>query len=528
MLRVIQNADGRLEVFGVSFDERIWHTWQTAPNNGWVGGWAELYSPADRLRDLRVARNLDGRLEVFGISSDERIWHTWQTAPSNGWVGGWAELYSPADRLRMLDIGQNADGRLEIFGVSSDDRIWHTWQTAPSNGWIGGWAELYSPVDRLRTLKVIRNQDGRLEVFGVSSDDRIWHTWQVAPSNGWNGGWAELFSPADRLRSLDVGRNADGRLEVFGVSSDDRIWHTWQTAPSNGWNGQWAELYSPADRLRELRVSRNQDGRLEIFGVAPDDSIWHTWQVAPSNGWVGGWVELGTQIRILIKVITTPNVAIATMLANMRAVFATAGIRVSEGPRENLTVVPTPGAPAQTAFNVGPCNLGQALTADQTRLFANRNNAGANDIVLYMVTTVNSAVGPLNGCATSTGLPGAVISQGASQWTMAHEVGHVLGLTHLTTENTGCPAVNPACCSTPNFGRLMTGCGTLNITSTPTLVQAEINTMQASARIRRDRLRALEAVQNAEGRLEVFGVSSDDRIWHTWQTSPNNGWNEGG
>ena len=225
--------------------------------------------------------------------------------------------------------------------------------------------------------------------------------------------------------------------------------------PSNGGNGGWAELYSPADRLRELRAGNNQDGRLEVFGVAPNDSIWHTWQVAPNNGWVGGWAELGTQIRILIKVVTVPNVAIATMLANMRNLYATAGIRVSEDPRETLTIIPAAGGPAQTAFTVGPCALTQSLTPDQVLLFANRNNAGPDDIVLYLVTTVTSTVGPLSGCATSTGLPGAIIAQGASQWTMAHEVGHVLGLAHIGGENTGCPAATPVCCSTPDFTRLM-------------------------------------------------------------------------
>jgi hypothetical protein len=67
----------------------------------------------------------------------------------------------------------------------------------------------------------------------------------------------------------------------------------------------------------------------------------------------------------------------------------------------------------------------------------------------------------------------AAIAQIASQWTLAHEVGHVLGLSHISGENT------PAC-TTPNFTRLMTGCSTSNITGTPTVVQSEINTMRAS------------------------------------------------
>jgi hypothetical protein len=74
-------------VFGINSAGNIWHTWQTAPNNGWAGGWDELYAATDTLQTLRVARNADGRLEVFGINPAGNIYHTWQTAPNNGWAG---------------------------------------------------------------------------------------------------------------------------------------------------------------------------------------------------------------------------------------------------------------------------------------------------------------------------------------------------------------------------------------------------------------------------------------------------------
>jgi hypothetical protein len=61
--------------------------------------WEELYGSGDRLQNLRVRRNADGRLEVFGVGPDNRIWHTWQVSPNDGWVGAWNELYSPGDRL---------------------------------------------------------------------------------------------------------------------------------------------------------------------------------------------------------------------------------------------------------------------------------------------------------------------------------------------------------------------------------------------------------------------------------------------
>src|SRR5215469_452694 len=207
-----------------------------------MAGWYLLYSPGDNLRSLRAARNADGRLEIFGINAGGQIFHTWQTAPSNGWVGQWQLLFSPGDNLAMLDVVSNADGRLEVFGVNGAGNIFHTWQTAPSNGWAGQWDLLYSPGDNLRSLRAVRNADGRLEVFGVNAAGQIFHTWQTAPSNGWNGAWDLLYSPGDNLAMLDVVSNADGRLEVFGVNGAGNIFHTWQTAPSNGWIGDWRYL----------------------------------------------------------------------------------------------------------------------------------------------------------------------------------------------------------------------------------------------------------------------------------------------
>ncbi|WP_321475940.1 hypothetical protein [uncultured Paludibaculum sp.] len=185
-------------------------------------------------------------------------------------------------------------------------------------------------------------------------------------------------------------------------------------------------------------------------------------------------------IRLHLKVWTNPTIPIQTMLTSMQDVYGTAGIGVVVASREDLT-----GANILTSLrdlDVVPNCPGGQLTGEQIQLFNNRDNVGEFDVVAHFVRSTSPV---LNGCASHPNdLFGAAITQIASVWTMAHEIGHVLGLSHIDGENTNCPDGIPNCCSTPNFSRLMTGCSTSNIVGTPILAQSEIDTLRNSSRTR--------------------------------------------
>ena len=97
---IAQNQDGRLEVFMVGTDKRLYHIWQTTYNNttnlwewfmNWVPFGKELWPLSS---NPAVAKNKDGRLEVFMVGTDKRLYHKWQTAPNNSsqWSGSWVVL----------------------------------------------------------------------------------------------------------------------------------------------------------------------------------------------------------------------------------------------------------------------------------------------------------------------------------------------------------------------------------------------------------------------------------------------------
>jgi hypothetical protein len=290
--------------------------------------------------------------------------------------------------------------------------------------------------------------------------------------SGWRRNWAQIipgdFGGDGRTDLLFYDRDA-GQGEFYTTDGQGGIR---QLRLHNGWRRSWTRIipgsFGGSNRTDLLFYDKDA-GQGEFYATDGQGGIS---QLALQNGWRASWTQIvpggfgpTTCLQVHLKILTNPNIAIATMVSAMRQVYTAAGFRVNIESTETLA-----NLPALLDIDVGRCVRG-TTTAEQNQLFQNRNNVGANDVVVYFV---RSTVPPFNGCATHPdGRPGAVVAQGASRWTLAHEVGHVLSLRHVTNEPCGTPGFVPT--------RLMTGCGTGLITGTPNLVQSESSDMNASA-----------------------------------------------
>lgn len=320
---VIRNSDGRLEVFIVSTDNRVWHKWQLTFNTNSWSNWELLGASVRSGSDVAVAMNADGRLEVFVIADDGALWHNWQTTASSssswsGWQSLGGQLRSNSDPVVAMNI--NDMGRLEVFVIGIDNALYHKWQNSPSSS--TSWSSYASLGGSIRTnsdVAVARNSaddpyggtsgvhGDRLNVFVIGADNAVYHKWQNTLgtiTNDWSE-WHSLGGSIKPNTDPAVIPNSDARLELFVIGADNKLYHKWQTAPITGTN-QWSSYSSLGGSVRandnqeatQPQLMRNLDRRLEVFIIGGDNAVYHKWQnsLGSSTTW-SDWHGLGGSVR---------------------------------------------------------------------------------------------------------------------------------------------------------------------------------------------------------------------------------------
>nr|WP_315250270.1 hypothetical protein [uncultured Duganella sp.] len=415
----------------------------------------------------------------------------WQADSNDRYVwydAAWDDFAARAAQLQASGYSLNA---LDVASLPSGAR------------WAGVWQRQADPFQRLLgglQLDELRHWDQAYAAQGLQAHclrscldggaQRWAACWQPGESASvllgpmsWTAFWqAWLAQHAAGLRLVELDVSADG-------AQWSGIWHPgsgeqylWSGADWNALAAQHATLraqhyqlramtsYASNGKRRWAAVWHSGDQASSMVADLNEAQFWDEWQRQARRGmrlarlhlWPGsGYAPeqtLTKRLRLHLKILAPPSIPVERMLERMREVYEPAGMLVEVRSTELLN------QPDLADVDVGDCSL--SITGQQARLFSHRNQVAKDELVVYFV---RSTLPPYNGCAAHPpDCPGAVVASYASEWTLGHEIGHVLGLSHVKDNL-----------------RLMTGLGTANITDPPPdLVATEIATMAASGLLR--------------------------------------------
>jgi Metallo-peptidase family M12B Reprolysin-like len=147
-------------------------------------------------------------------------------------------------------------------------------------------------------------------------------------------------------------------------------------------------------------------------------------------------------IKLHFKVLFDPfwvnRITITEMFTNAQTLFAnTLGYTLELVGTENVYEQNSEIASALETVTVEyNCPMND-LSDEQEALFNLRAGVNPGEIVIYFVKATD---GIMNGCAAHPrqpfylfNRPGAIVTSVATPWTLAHEIGHILGLEHVTS-----------------------------------------------------------------------------------------------
>lgn len=278
-----------MDIFGVDVAQRIWtSSWEAGEVDGWHrsvmlnGGIAAAGTAA------HAVRRANGRLDVFVVGTDQRVWTAYKEPTiDKAWQGWWkVGDFKVRANSSVHAIAPNND-RIDLFAVG-EDRIVHTIRWTTAQGW-GTWTAIPGALAGIGSMVYAVRVGQQTHIFGVNT------AFQVITNVDSGSGFADW-------RVIDGGVPVDKRSSVYPVKYGLNKITFFATGESSGdiLNGTYDPVTGQYSNLVRLKNGRAMDGSTVFAaGTSTTRAITvgtngHPYAIEwrPSTGW-GDWEEIG-------------------------------------------------------------------------------------------------------------------------------------------------------------------------------------------------------------------------------------------
>jgi len=314
-------------------------------SNLYFSGWGQMDGA---LRSVAAAANADGRVEMFGISRIGGIFHRWQQFPGDD--SSWSPWAQMDGQLNTITAARNQDGTLQVIGTNPKGDIFTRRQILGGDHLVGkcsvqshfcdevlpdnpvpaidAWTDWTHMDGVLSQVAAVTDTDGLIHLFGIDRAGTLFHRRQAAPnasnpsvSVAWTD-WDQVDIPGP-LSSIAVAIDLRGQVNIFGISSsctislgsDDparcfshghRNVQLFQRVKLGGENNYSAWSQIPGSMYSVTATKEGGiEGRLVLIGSNADGNVYRNLSEGPvglSPGTWKGWEPL------TVNLLTVPNV----------------------------------------------------------------------------------------------------------------------------------------------------------------------------------------------------------------------------
>lgn len=176
------------QLWGITSDFSLVTCFQGTPGGGW-SGWSPWPATSENSQfiEITAAQQNDGRVQLWALDTNRRLWTCWQTSPGGGWSGWAGPNWNGAPLLANIAACQQGGTRgAQLWGITENYTLITTFQVTAGNGWSSWSSDSFVGAPPVYEITAAEQNNGCVQLWALTLDQSLISITQTSPGGGWS------------------------------------------------------------------------------------------------------------------------------------------------------------------------------------------------------------------------------------------------------------------------------------------------------------------------------------------------------